>query len=406
MSPSSPTQTAERLWSVDFVLNLLTGHFLFASFSSLFAVIPPYVLDRGGREWEIGVVVGSFGVVAMVVRPLAGRWIYALGPKRVAFAGVGIFAVASVLYIPAPSVLWVVPVRMLQGVGMAMAPVATSTIVANLAPATKRAEAMSYMGNSIAVSNLYAPVLGFWLLTQYGFSASFLYSAASAVLGSIAALGISSARTMVAVGEASGRSVPLVSRGALFPTAVFLSYTITTAPITTFLPLLAESRRLGNPGLFFSVNSATTILFMLMSGPIADRLGRAPVIIPGLVLTALSMFLLTVASKQLMFLMAGFLTGAGFGMIQPGIQSLTVDRVPPRERSSAMATLQAAWDIGGSGGAFVLGPIAGAMGVAATFGVVGVGTLLGTVGFVAGNVRAAVLKSRKDAPVTGEGPRR
>ncbi len=81
--------------------------------------------------------------------------------------------------------------------------------------------------------------------------------------------------------------------------------------------------------------------------------------------------------------------GAGFGLLQPGIQSLTVDRVPPRERGAALATLQSAWDIGGSGGAFALGPIAGLTGAAATFGIVGAGTLAALGGFVIRQVRTA-----------------
>ena len=404
MSHVTPAQATDRLWTVDFVLTLLSGHFLFAGFTSLFTIVPLYVIDRGGQEWQIGVVVGSFGVVSLLVRPFAGRWIYLFGPKRIAAAGLIIFAIASILYIPASGVWWLVPVRMLQGIGLAMAPVASSTIVANLAPATRRAEAMAYLGNALGIASMYAPVVGFLLLSPYGFPASFIFSASNALLGALLALRISSARTRIRVSEASTGSVPLISRSALFPTAVFLTYTITVAPVSTFLPLLAENRQLGNPGLYFTVFSFTTIVALLLSGPIADRLGRPTVIIPGLLTASASMFLLAIASNQPVFLAAGFLTGVGFGLLQPGIQSLTIDRVAPRERSSALATLQSAWDIGGSGGAFILGPIAGAISVAATFGIVGAGALAGAVGFVVGNARApAILPREQDAPPTQRG---
>ena len=285
-----------------------------------------------------------------------------------------------------------------------MGPVATSTIVANLAPAPRRGEALAYMGNSIAISSLYAPVVSFFLLTQYGFASSFAFSATAALLAAVLALGISSARTRIPVGDASTDTVPLINRRALFPMIVFISYTLTTAPVATFLPLLAEERQLGNPGLFFTVFSFTTIFAMLLSCPLADRLGRATVIVPGLVLAAASMFVLTNAHHQATFLLAGFLNGAGFGLLQPGIQSFTVDRVAPRERSSALATLQSSWDIGGSGGAFVLGPIAGVLSTAASFGVVGVVTLSGAVGFVFGNARESrSVPQVQDAPDAFEG---
>ncbi len=390
-------QTPERLWTFDFVLNLLTGHIMFVSYYSLFTIVPSYALDRGGGEWQIGIIIGSIGVVALIVRPLGGRWVGMFGAKRMAIIGAAIFAITNLLYIPEFSVWWLVPIRMIQGIGVAIGPVATSTMVANLAPASRRAEAMGYMGNFIALSGLYSPVLAFWLLTEFGFSVSFMYAAVGGLLGCVTAIRISSARTNIPP-SATGGQLPLISRNALFPTAVFLGYTITTAPINTFLPLLAVQRELGNPGLYFTIFSITTIAVMLLSGPIADKYGRATVIIPGMLASALSMFLLTGAHSQLTFLGAGFLNGIGFGLIQPGIQSLTVDRVEPRERSSAMATLQQGWDIGG-GGAFILGPIGGVIGIAATFAIAGAGTLAAVAGYIVGNARSpAVLPGRQDAP--------
>lgn len=387
LSASSIDRDPQRLWTLDFVLTMLTAHFLFASYTSLFTIVPPYVLAKGGQEWQLGIIVGSLGVVGLLIRPFAGRWTGVVGAKQVAVLGTAIFAITSLLYIPALNVWLLIPVRMLQGAGLAIAPVATSTMIANLAPGHRRAEAMSYMGNSIAISYVYAPVIGFWLLTQFGFEASFLFSAASGALGVALALGISASRTHVPISGTLAQKIPLISQRALFPTAVFLTYTLTTAPVNTFLPILAQQRDLGNPGLYFTVNSLTTMFAMLLAGPIADRVGRPAVIVPGLISTAAGMFLLTAASMQLMFLGAGFLVGAGFGMLQPGIQSLTVDRVPTRERSAGMATLQQAWDIGGSGGSFVLGPVGGVIGIAATFAIVGVGALAGALGFIVGNAR-------------------
>lgn len=373
---------------------------MFVSYTSLFAVIPLYVLDSGGEKWHIGIVIGSFGVVSLFIRPFVGRWVNVFGPKYVVVFGLGIFAIAALLFIPAFSVWWLVPVRMLRGIGLAMTPVATSTIVANLSPPTRRAEGMAYMGASIGVASLYAPVLGFWLSNQYGFEAAFIFSSAAALLGALFALRLSSSRINSTPGETSTEKVPLISRAAIFPTLIFISYTATTAPVSTFLPLIAEENGLGNPGLYFTVHSLTMMITLLGAGVIADRIGRPAVIIPGLLAAAAAMFLLMTASNQAMLLTSAFLAGAGFGLFQPGIQSLTVDRVTARERGSAMATLQSSWDIGSSGTSFALGPIAGMLSVAATFGVVGVGALMGAVGFIVGNARSrSVLPGRQqEAP--------
>ncbi|MCH7800075.1 MAG: MFS transporter [Chloroflexi bacterium] len=390
MQKSSVNQRQDRLWTLDYVLNMLVGHFLFVSYTALFTIIPLYVIHRGGETWQIGIVVGSFGISGLLIRPFGGRWVYTLGAKKIAVVGLVIFGVATILHIVAANVWLMIPARMLQGVGLAIGPVATSTIVANLAPVRRRAEAMAHMGLAIGVASLYSPVLAFWMYTEYGFGVTFVYAGAASLLGAAIALGISAARTDIPVTSGGGvAKIPLISRGALFPTFVFLSYTVSTAPINSFLPLLAEDRALGNPGLYFSVYAFTQILVMMFSGTMADRLGSAKVIVPGLVIVGVGMFLLWGAQNQLMFLTAAFLAGSGFGLIQPAMQSMTITRVPIRERSSALATLQSAWDLGGSGGAFIFGPLAGVVGVAVTFGMAGGVTLLGALGFTVGERRSA-----------------
>lgn len=409
MAQRNGASQSNRLWTVDFILNLLTAHFMFAGYTAMLTVIPPYVLFRHGTEWHLGIIVGAFGIVGLLIRPFGGQWIYAFGPKRVAVAGTAIVAIGSLCYIFALSPWWLVPMRMLQGVGLALGPVATSTIVANLAPPTRRAEAMAYMGNAINASFLYAPFVASSILdyvggNSTGFAYAFIFSGLAAAIGMISGMRISASRIAFekpatpAASAAAADKPPLVAKAAIFPTLVFLTYTFTTAPINTFLPLLAAQQKLGNPGLFYTVFSATSIVSMGAAGPIADRYGRSTVIIPGLLSVAVAMFVLNGAFFQAMFLSAGFFAGLGFGLLQPGIQSLTVDRVPLRERSAGMATLQQAWDIGGSAGSFVVGPLATPIGIANVFGVTGIGALLGALGFVIGNAKSpAALPGRASA---------
>lgn len=409
MAQRNGASQSNRLWTVDFILNLLTAHFMFAGYTAMLTVIPPYVLFRHGTEWHLGIIVGAFGIVGLLIRPFGGQWIYAFGPKRVAVAGTAIVAIGSLCYIFALSPWWLVPMRMLQGVGLALGPVATSTIVANLAPPTRRAEAMAHMGNAINASFLYSPFIASSILFYFGsntigFTYAFVFSALAAAVAMISGMRISASRIAFdkpaapAASAAAADKPPLVAKAAIFPTLVFLTYTFTTAPTNTFLPLLAAQQKLGNPGLFYTVFSATSIVAMGVSGPIADRYGRSTVIIPGLLSVAVAMFVLNGAFFQAMFLSAGFFAGLGFGLLQPGIQSLTVDRVPLRERSAGMATLQQAWDIGGSAGSFIVGPLATPIGIANVFGVTGIGALLGALGFVIGNAKSpAALPGRTSA---------
>ena len=386
----------DELWTGDFVLNLLTGHFMFAGYTATLTIIPPFAVEylKGDPSYHLPFVIAAFGIVGLAIRPVGGQWIYMIGPKRVAVIGTIIVALGSLSYIFALSPWWLIPMRMLQGVGLALGPVATSTIVANLSPSNRRAEAMAYMGGAINISFLYSPFIASWLYDNAGPQNAFLFSALAAALGTAACLRISASRIAFqrpppsARPEASDDKPPLVARSAIFPTLVFLTYTFTTAPTNTYLPLLAYEKNLGNPGLFYTVFASVSMVSMAAAGPIADRYGRATVIVPGLLSVAVAMFVLNGSFFQAMFLSGGFFAGLGFGMLQPGVQSLTVDRAPMRERSAAMATLQQAWDVGGSFGALVFIPIHSVIGTPNTFGLTGIGALIGALGFIIGNAKA------------------
>ena len=389
----------ESLWTKDLVLNLCISHFMFASYTAMLTIIPLYVIQLGGSEWQTGVVVGSFGLLSIPIRQMSGRWITNFGAKRVAIAGTAVLGIATLLHVGAFNIWMIIPVRVVQGIGLAIGPVATATIIAVLAPSNRRAEGMAYNGNAIALANLYSPLLAFWLFQEFGSGAAFIYAGLMSLAGAASALGISASRTSIPAEPLSSSSAserpPLISRSAMFPTLVFLTYTFTTAPVSTFLPQLAKMRNLGNPGLYYTANSITQMLALLLSGLIADRLGRGSVIVPGLLVVGAAMFTLMTADNVAMFVLSGVLNGIGFGMLQPATQSLTVDRSPPRERGSALATLQQAWDVGGSGGAFLVGPLASVIGIAATFGIAGVGTALGAVGYVAFSARSRIRDQRK-----------
>ena len=383
------SESSQSLWSRDFVINLLVAHLLLAGFFSLFMVVPGFIDKLGGKEWEIGVIIATFGLAGVIFRPMAGKWILKSGPKRVIMFGILIFVGTTVLYIPLPSEWWIVPVRMAQGVGLAIAPVATSTVVANLAPESRRGEGMSYMGNSISIAQLYAPPIGFFIADSFSFSLAFIVASAVALVSFFVCLTMSDSRTRMPItpqNENEMSDAPFISRAAIFPTLIFLTYAFTMAPVSTFLPMLSDVRELGvNPGFYFTILSGMTMLTTLVSGRIADKFGRSAVIIPGLTLASVAMFMVSGSFTSGMFFGAAFFHGVGYGLIYPGINSLVIDRVPANERGSAIGTLQQAWDIGASGGNFIVGPIIGALGVGSAFVVVGAGAATGVVGFITGN---------------------
>ena len=394
----------EPLWTADYVFASLSIHFFFLAYATLLTILPVYVVkERGGEEWELGVAVGVFSLSSLLIRPFAGRWIARWGGKPVLIAGALLYAAGYLSYMGTFALLALLAVRLFHGVGQAMGPVACNTMVANLVPESRRAEGFGYYGNSPTLAHTYGPALGFWVITAYGPNPAFLLGGVICLASALAAIPISASRTNPPRGEArSAARMPLINRSALFPSSVFLAVTASMGAIAAFLPLLTDEKGLGNPGLFYVVNSVVSMPARIVAGSIADRASRSAIIVPGLAMTAASMVMLSLASNYAVYLSSAALLGIAFAFTHTGLMSMTVDRVRPAERSSALATFQIAWDIGGSGGAVLPGFLARVASISFAFGVVGLFSAFALVGFIIGNAMSPTPQPRK-APATSAG---
>lgn len=65
--------TSEKLFTKNFVLTSLSTFAIFTSFYSLLVTLPIYILQLGGSESEVGLIIGVFTISAVLLRPFIGR---------------------------------------------------------------------------------------------------------------------------------------------------------------------------------------------------------------------------------------------------------------------------------------------------------------------------------------------
>ncbi len=365
--PATDPPGKPPLWTLDFTLNALGTMGFFGSFFYLLSVLPEYVDSIGGEKWQIGVIVGGFGFVPMLLRPFAGRWSDRGYRKRLQRIGLLTLALATALMVFSEDVISLFVLRVAQGVGMGLFPTAAASLTAELAPLPRRGEGLGYFGMATGFAQMTTPALGVWIAHAWGFDAVFLVAAATALVMLL---------VVQPIREPAGQSQEesgsrLVPRRAIFPMLIFLSVTCSFIASTAFLPLHGDDRGLGNVGLFFLVSGAGAIVSRPVAGRISDRFGRVSVAVPGLLLTCAGMWLLAVAQSPLMLWAAAALAGSGLGASHTGLLSLAVDRVSVTEKGRAAAVLQLAWDIGGLTGAVMLGVVATLLGVVSVYWMAG-----------------------------------
>jgi MFS family permease len=372
----------ETLFSRNFILTSLSTFTLFSSFYFLLITLPIYIKKLGGTESEIGFIIGVFTISAVVLRPFIGQMVDRQGRKKILISGLLVFLVSMLLYNYTNSVTSLLLLRVFHGIGWGAATTAATTLIADIAPPSRRGEAMGIFGMASNVAMAIGPVLSMILLAAYDFPILFMIGAGIALVSLLLALPISET-------IASHPKTPLFSREALFASTLMFTIALTYGSIVSFLSLFAQKQGITNPGIFFTVFAVTLILVRAFAGKLSDKKGRKFVILPGMILIAFGLLVLSTASALYLFIIAALLYGLGFGLVHPSLMALLVDSVSEKGRGSAMGTFTAAFDLGIGMGSIILGFVLQYFGFQVMYSISALIVLAGAVLLIADNRNAS-----------------
>ncbi len=386
-----------RLWTPQYALSLLGTFSFFSCFFYLTTTLPTELNEIGASLFEIGLIVGGYNLISIVLRPFVGRWSDA--GHRILQMRIGLTAfVGSFALMIFVSDIWILlALRCVHGIAMSAYPTAAGSLVAEIVPQPRRGEGLGFFGMSTSVAQTAMPALGGLVALLGGFDAVLVVGVITASVALLITL-LQREPQKPQVVPPPIRLSTLVPARAVFPMLVFLSVTLGFSVAAAFLPSLAddsESRDLGFLGWFFVASGIGAMLTRPLAGRISDRLGRVPVIVPGLIATAVGMTVLTQADAPYMLWLSGLLTGIGMGSAHTGLLALAVDRVGASQRGGATATFQLAWDVGG----FVAGPPLAVIGILLSVEMIFWAAVLGAVVALAALLVGRTLGWTRPAPL-------
>src|SRR5690348_13100450 len=112
--------TKTRLLTPRFVLVVGVGLLYFLSLGIVWPVVPHFVEDElHGGALDVGIVVGSFSIGAILLRTFAGRVGDRLGRRVLIIGGSAIVGLSTVLHHFVPSTPVFIAIRVLGGIGEA-----------------------------------------------------------------------------------------------------------------------------------------------------------------------------------------------------------------------------------------------------------------------------------------------
>ena len=375
----------QRLYTSSFVLLFLMEFTIFVTFYMLLPTVPLYIKELGGTNSTVGLVIGIAGPIAAFGVPLYGLGVDRWSRKGMAVLGLGINVIGALVMIIVVSPLTMLLPTILRRVGSGATGAATRTLILDIAPPSRRGEAMTNFATSHNIAIAFGPAMGLWI--YHGFGSTELFLACAALMAG-ATLFLFPVRVRPqAGGEGTGRrpnsnTIPegqqdtprretwvdkLIVPEALVPGITVLLLSAAYLATTTFISLLGEEREVPNYEWFFVLYAVVVISGRLLTGRVSDTYGRAIILLPSLALTVGCMITLAFTYSTIGFLAAAFMLGLGFGTGQPMLQAVAADWTPPEKYGRAMAMMMGGFSFGSAAGTVFVGEMSERVDFAAAF---------------------------------------
>lgn len=382
---ASTGAATQSLWTRSFIVIWLVNFLNSACFLLLMIVMSKVATDRFGASPAVaGLSASIFIIGSFVTRPFLGKSIHRIGQTRTLYTGSFFALVFTLAYFTVSSTGLLLLVRFLHGAAHGTAALATGTIVAGVVPRHRYGEGISYFTLGQTLSTAIGPAVGLLLIRHGGFDTVIVISsvAAGIALMLLPLLHVADLRlTAEQAAEAKGFKLSNYMEPRAVPIGLTLMVTyLCYSSISSFLALYSEEIRMVNAaGAFFLVFAVVVLFTRPPIGRRFDRKGENSVIYPAILIFAVSLGLLAVASHGAVLLLSAAILGLGFGALQSCGRALTVKVTPLHRMGQATSTFYIFGDIGLGLGPLVCGlliPETGYRGMYGVMAAVAVGAVL------------------------------
>lgn len=268
----------------DMLLVLIAIFFVYMNLFNSLTILPLYVLDTGGTDFEVGLLSTILTLSAVFLRMLIGSKADNWGRKLPLLIGSFVFGSSSLMIWLLPSLFWQVLTRMYLAIGMATFLSTGSLVVSDLTPIKYRGSVMGIYRLVTVIAFMLGPSLSLGLINNYGYNTYFIYNA----LICFFSFGV-----LWFIPE--GRQSKSENRNSLFSNIqllwensslvkAYLGIAIIAScysVLITYISIFAQ-RYLGidNSGLFFTLFAGVGCLAGILGGVASDRFGRSRIVWP------------------------------------------------------------------------------------------------------------------------------
>jgi MFS family permease len=353
------------IWNRPYVLCLAANFLIFYVVTS-FVLYPLLIKDSGGTDTQVGLIMGVFSVVAVLLRPVTGMAAERLSYRAVALFGLATMAALVPFFSLVEPVGWpVVMLRALFGVGWSCILAPLMALATRLTPANHLSEALGIFGISGLLAHALSPMISELVVARSGFQTLFILDCLLAVMAMGLVAAVPSGRNMP---DAPPGSTPPRASGRLLMAAiagvvlVAIAHGAVRGTNLNFIGPYCRFIGIERFFPFFIAFSFSAIATRFRLAALPDRYGQRRVAIPALLLVAANSLIISQIHATWLLIVAGLIGGLGQGLIFPALSSLMVDLIGHHRRAFALSVYATCFEIGFGFGLPVFGLVADYLG--------------------------------------------
>ncbi|MFO7983423.1 MAG: MFS transporter [Desulfuromonadales bacterium] len=374
-------ERTSMLYTRAFIALFIANFTTVASFTAFF-LFPLFIIDHGGGQDDVGIIMGIFALASALCRPWISEMIDRFGRKRSYTLGCVIMTAMPLCYLPLSGHLddfyaILLVIRILHGIGLAICFTSVFTFIADLIPADRLNEGIGMFGISGLVGMAAGPALAEPILQHFGYAT---YLVTASILAGISLILHLPLKDLYVLDHTQAKIsfFTLLGRRKLAVVGLLsMIFGICVAATGNFVAPLAEVRGIDFVSRFYIAYSLTAILIRFAGGRIADVRGEFQLLPFALTISAAGLFLLSVASGGWTLILAGVLAGCGHGLLFPTLNALAIRDEPAPIRGKITGIFTGGIDTGIFIGSLTLGYLAEHFGLTALFLTAGLAVLAG-----------------------------
>ncbi len=334
----------EKIWNKQYILVLLVNTLNFFSFYMTATILSKYLVGIGITLTMAGFIVGLFSLTSLFCRPFTGIMADRLSNVTIlkwgnVFIGIGLFG-----FTLTTSTTLLIIFRIIIGIGFAFSATCQISLATKYIPNDKMGEAIGYLGLGMIIGSAVAPGLGLVIADAYGMKSAFLISAAFAVCAYIILCFFKEERKKVTEKKKFSFRDTIAVKALPF-TLVSTSYSFTNGIIASYLVLYADEIGVTGITMYFTVYALVLFIIRPLAGKLMDKKGIRTTVLPGLILTALAMFMLGRSRSLILILITAAIRSLGQGAGQPSLQTGCIEIVGKEKVGVATSTYYLGGDV-------------------------------------------------------------